>query len=131
MNQPTSSIRPIVSLIDKHQQRLALSDEALSTALGYASTNVISMIKRGELIFPISKVIALAEALEIDPLDTFRAALGEMPELLAVIEHLYPLSGLSAAEHNLILHLRNLSGGSDYRPMVLDGRGVVALVTAT
>lgn len=131
MNQPTSSIRPIVTLIEKHQERLAISDETLSAALGYTSTNVVSMIKQGALIFPISKVIPLAEVLEVDPLDTFRAALGEMPEFLAVIEQLYPLSGLSAAEHNLILHLRKLSGEREGRPIVFDGRSIIALVATT
>jgi hypothetical protein len=130
MTQITTPDRPIVALIKKHQERLALSDEGITKALGYERANVIQMIKTGKMIFPISKVIPLAEIFEIDPIDAFRAALGEMPEFLAVIEQLYPLSALTATEQNLILHLRKISGDKESRPLVFDGQAIIALVTA-
>lgn len=131
MNESTSTVRPIVALIAKHQQQLQLTDEELSLALGFTSPNVIKMIKNGTLIFPINKVPDLAELFEIDATDTFRAALGEMPEFLAVIELLYPISALSAAERNLIAHLRKIAGDRELHPIVFDGKDVVALVTTT
>jgi len=130
MNQSAAADRPIVALIKKYQEHLALTDEDLSKALGYTRTNVIQQIKAGGMLFPISKVLHLAEIFEIDPIDTFRAAIGQMPEISAVIEQLYPLSGLTPAERNLILHLRRIAGDSDSRPLVFDGRSIIALVTA-
>lgn len=130
MNTTSTSDRPIVALIQKHQHRLAMSDENLSKALGYDRPAVIQQIKNGAILFPISKVVPLAETFDIDPIDTFRAALGEMPEFLAVIEQLYPMSALTAAEQNLILHLRKISGDKESRPLVFDGQAIIALVTA-
>lgn len=130
MNPSITSDGAIVALIKQHQVRLALTDEDLSKALGYRQHNVIQQIKAGGMLFPISKVIPLAEIFEIDPIDTFRAAIRQMPEISAVIEQLYPLEGLTPAEQNLIQHLRRIAGGRDSRPLVFDGQSIIALVTA-
>lgn len=130
MNQSAASDSSIVALIKKHQERLALTDEDISKALGYTRINVIQQVKAGGMLFPISKVIPLAETFEIDPIDTFLAAIRQMPEISAVIEQLYPLEGLTPAEQNLILHLRRIAGDRDGRPLVFDGQSIIALVTA-
>lgn len=130
MNQSAAADRTIVALIKKHQEHLALTDEDLSKALGYTRTNVIQQIKAGGMLFPISKVLHLAEIFEIDPLDAFRAAIGQMPEISAVLEQLYPMSGLTPAEQNLILHLRRIAGDKKSSPIVFDGQAIIALVAA-
>lgn len=130
MNNAHASVRPIIALIVKHQQEMSLTDEELSLALGFTSSKVIRMVKEGNLMFPINKVPDLAELFEIDAIDTFRAAMGEMPEFLSVIERLYPISALSSAERNLIGHLRKIAGGHEVHPIVFGGKAVIALVTA-
>lgn len=119
---------PLVCLIELHQQRMGVSDLELSMALGYDGTAVLDMIKTGNLQLPISKVPALAGALEVAPLDVFRATMWDRPDMLNVIEQIYPPTSLTRAENNLIAHLRKNRREGEVHPIVLDGKSIVALV---
>lgn len=119
---------PLVSLIETHQQRMGLSDHELSMALGYEGPAVLDMVKAGSLQLPISKVPVLADTLEADPLDVFRATLWDRRDMLEVIEQIYPPMSLTRAEKSLIAHLRKNRGEGEVHPIVLDGKSIVALV---
>lgn len=130
MNQSTFSTHALVSLIEQHQQRQSISDEDLALDLGYSSADVLRLVKQGALLFPLEKILILAEALNVDPAEIFRAAMSDMPVVLTLIDQLYPMASLTVAERNLIMHLRELSGGREFCPVVFDGKPVIALMTS-
>lgn len=130
MSQSTVSTHSLVSFIEEHQLRQSISDEDLALDLGYSSADVLRLVKQGALLFPLEKILILAEALNVDPAETFRAAMSDMPVVLTLIDQLYPMASLTVAERNLIMHLRELSGGREFCPVVFDGKPVIALMTS-
>lgn len=78
---------------------------------------------------PLTKVPALATALELDASELFKLALRESdPALLQVIEEVFDPMNLNATEVNLIRYVRELAGNTPSTPMVFGGKGVIALV---
>ncbi|NDP49485.1 MAG: hypothetical protein GZ085_14075 [Sulfuriferula multivorans] len=131
MSPSTSTPPPLIAQIEARQAELGMSDEQLGEALGYERGNVIRLIKSGAIKLPLSKVRALAAALELDRTELLRTAIQDaVPEMAAVIEDAYNPMRLTATELTLIKHLRKLSGDVPTKPIVFDGRGVIALVTA-
>lgn len=130
----TSTTTPSVSLITQIEARqadLGLTDQQLCDALGFEREIMLLLIKQGSMKLPLTKVPALAAALSLDPVAVFRAALQESsPDLVAVIEEVFNPAQLTTSEMNLIGHLRNLAGDRPAAPIVFDGKGVIALVTA-
>jgi hypothetical protein len=62
-------------------------------------------------------------------LQLFKTALSETsPDLLRVIEDVLNPLRVTATEMNLIRHLRELSGDQQCAPIVMGGKGVIALV---
>lgn len=118
----------VAQLIADHQSRTGMEDLELSQALGYSSAAVVRQLRSGSLQLPFSKVFALADLVGADPLDVFRSLMINMPELLSVIERLYPTNTLTRSEQTLIAHLREKAEGREVHPVVLDGKGVIALV---
>ncbi|MDP9902143.1 hypothetical protein [Variovorax ginsengisoli] len=117
-------------LIIHRQLLLGMDDDTLSAAIGFPSTNVIPLLKRGSMRLPLNRVKALAKALEADPVMVLRLAISEsVPGLLEIIDEILNPLNLSAAEVNLVRHCRRLAGKKKTTPLVIDGREVIALIT--
>lgn len=118
----------VIQLIATRQHELGLSDAQLAAAAGY-SERVISLIKRGEMKVPVNKVAAFAQALDVQMFDLLRLVMIDgAPEIWSVFEQITPLGALLDWEVNLLRHVRTLSAGREAKPVVFDGKGVVALV---
>jgi hypothetical protein len=130
-NTPPSTPGTLISQIEAQQTLLGLSNEQLCTALRFERESVLALIKRGVMKIPLTKIPALAAALELDVSELLRGALRESdPALSEVIEDVFNPMRLSATEVNLINHVRELSGNRQGTPLVFDGRTVIALVAA-
>jgi len=121
----------LIALISEGQQRLNMTDEQMSKALGFERTNVIPMIKAGTIKLPIDKVPALAKAIDYPAADVLRVALHDyMPDVLAAIEKIWAPIDMTANERKLIESYRYLAKGRDVVPLVMDGQSIIALVAA-
>lgn len=130
ITKPTMPVT-LVQQIEARQAELGLSDRQLCDALGFEREITLVLIKQGTMKLPINKVPALAAALSLEPADVLRAALQESsPDLISVIEEVFNSLRLTTGEMRLIRHLRNLAGDRPAAPVVFDGKGVIALVTA-
>lgn len=119
----------LIQLIAQGQESLALSDGALTDALGYDSPEVIALIKAGRMRLPMNKVGALAEALELDAGEVMRQLLHETsPVMLQSLEACLGPLNLTSTEKRLILKLRAAAAGQATAPLFLDGNSVVAVV---
>lgn len=117
------------SRLAAQQEYLELTNKEVCTAVGINQESVLAMIKQGAIGLPLTMVPAFAAALELDAIDLLKAAMQESsPDLLAVIEDVFNPQRLTAAETNLIKHLRELAGDTPTAPIVFS-RGVIALVT--
>ena len=131
MSISQSSSLTVISQLEAQQAALGLSDQALCEAVGFERIIALTLIKRGTMRLPLSRVPAFAAALEIDPVELMRAVLQESePALGKVIEEVFNPLRLTATEANLIKHLREQHGDRKVTPMVFDGKGVIALVAA-
>lgn len=124
---PTS----LIAQIEARQAALELSDHDLCAALGFERQIVLGLIKAGSMRMPLTKIQALAVALELDPIELMKQALLEQdPALSKIIEDLFNPLHLTSSEVNLVKHLRKLCGDTPTSPLVFGGKGVIALVAA-
>ena len=124
-----TSPQTLVALVETRQAALELSDHDLCAAIGLERAIALGLIKSGSMRMPLTKIPALAVALALDPAELLKLALSEQsPDLLQVIEESFDPLRLTVTEQNLIRHLRELCGDTPGQPIVLSGRGVVALV---
>lgn len=130
----TSASASPASLVNQMQARqalLGLSDQDLCTAIGFERTIALTLIMAGTMRMPLTKIPALAIVLELDAVDLLKTVLQETaPDLLQIITDVFNPFHLSATEVNLIRHLRELSGDRQGTPVVISGKGVIALVAA-
>ncbi len=125
---PTSPVT-VISLIEARQVALGLTDHDLCLAVGLEREIALGLIKTGNMKFPMTRIPALAAALDLDPAELLKLALSEQsPDLLQVIEEEFNPMRLTATEVNLIRNLRELCGDTPGQPMVFSGKGVIALV---
>ncbi len=125
----TTIPQTFIALMEARQAALELSDHDLCAAIGLERAIALGLIKSGSMRMPLTKVPALAAALDLDPAELLKLALSEQsPDLLQVIEEAFNPMRLTATETNLIRHLRELCGDTPGQPIVFSGRGVVALV---
>ena len=118
-----------IALMEARQAALGLTDRDLCAAVGLERAIALGLIKSGSMRMPLTKIPALAVALALDPAELLKLALSEQsPDLLQVIEESFDPLRLTVTEQNLIRHLRELCGDTPGQPIVLSGRGVVALV---
>lgn len=131
-NPPTSTTpTTLIGQMEAQQALLGLSDQELCAALGFERGIALALIKQGAMKLPLNKIPALAGALQLDAAELFTLALRESdPVLSQIVEDLFRPLHMSATEVNLIKHLRELSGGRQGAPIVLDGRSVIAVVAA-
>jgi hypothetical protein len=118
-------------LIEARQAALKLSNQYLATSIGLDQESALRLIKQGAMRLPLTKVSAMAVALELDPVELFTLVLGESdPALLQVIEAVFNPLRLTAAEVTLLGHLRKLSGERQGTPTVFDSKSVMAMSAA-
>jgi hypothetical protein len=119
----------VAALIIQFQEKTGATDAQIATAIGYESGRVIAMITGGRMRLPLNKVKLLADAIGIEAHRLLRAALAEgAPDLLAVLDEIFPATALDTAESKLLETLRQLSRGRRWAPIVFDGQAVVALL---
>lgn len=124
----TGSIE-LITLISFRQEAMNITDHELAAALGYANESVITAMKAGKMQVPVTKVPALAKALNIRATELLRSVLAvSAPEILAVIDSVLGPLNLTKSEANLIKHCRKLSAGREGGPLVFDGRSLIALI---
>jgi len=125
----TTSPSSLVAQLETAQATHGITDQQLCEALGFERTVMLTLIKAGTMNFPLAKIPALATTLHLNAADLMRAALNESsPELSEAIAQVYDPLRLSAAEVNLIKHVRALSGNQQGASIVFEGKGVIALV---
>lgn len=83
------------------------SQSEVARACGFASPQMISMIKSGAAKVPIGKIKVLASALRVDPMYLFRLVMEEyQPEVLEVLDEFQPSLVLTQDEVDLIVRRR-------------------------
>ena len=131
MSINTISPATLIAQLEVAQATQALTDQQLCDALGFERQIALALIKAGTMKMPLAKIPALARVLKLDAAELMRVALSESdPALSAAIEEVFDPMRLSATEVNLIKHLRKLSGDQAGKPVVFDGKGIIALVAA-
>jgi transcriptional regulator with XRE-family HTH domain len=124
--------QPFHTTLAQRMAELGITDEALANQLGYSKPNVIAMMRMGRLRVSVQKTQALAAALQMPASKLFEALMHEgMPEVLETMRAVYEPMVLTPTEINLIKHLRRNAKGEAYTPVVMSGKGVIALVTST
>lgn len=130
INHQSSTPVSVISQLEAKQAALGLTDQELSTAVGFERQIALTLIKQGSMKLPLNKVPAFAAALELDAADLLRAAIRESdPALGQLIEEVFNPMRLTATEVTLVKHLRELSGDTAVAPIVFS-KGVIALVAA-
>lgn len=122
--------KPFHVRLDERMTELRLSNAELASKLGYEKPNVIALIRIGQMRMPIQLVQPLAKALDLPTRELFETLMCEsMPEVLATLKAIYDPLALTTPEVNLITHLRRGAKDQPYTPIVMSGKGIVALVT--
>lgn len=128
-NNDAAAPATLISQLEAAQAAQELTDQQLCEAVGFEREIALTLIKAGTMKMPLTKIPALAKALKLDAAGLMRVALSESdPELAKTIEEVFNPLRMTAAEVNLIAHLRKLSGDQLGAPIVFEGRGVIALV---
>ncbi len=122
--------KPFHVRLNERMSELGLSNTELANHLGYEKPNVIELMRAGAMRVPLHKALLLATALDLPARELFEALVGEgMPELLATVKAVYDPMALTSSEVNLITYLRRGAKNQPYTPIVMSGKGIVALVT--
>lgn len=120
-----------LALLGDAQAACGKSDEQIALELGFSRGNVISAIKCGLAKFPVGKIMLLARVLDVSPSQLLEAFLREIsPELLDAVRKVWGPTDLSSSEQKVLDAYRTLSGGREVEPLIMDGRDVIALITA-
>ena len=105
---PTS---PVARFIAARILGIGKSQKDIAREVGFESANVITMIKQGATKLPLSRVSAMAKALETDPLQLLSMCFEEyQPETWEAIAPLMQ-SAVTNDELHLLRALRKLAGG--------------------
>jgi hypothetical protein len=121
----------MLSFVQTRQGELEIDDAALSSALGYESESVVLQIKKKNIRFPISKLAALATALDVNAVDLMNLHLRETdPLLLEALNDVLLSNALNPTEVKLIKAIRKMTNGRKTTPLLFDGSAVVAMLVA-
>lgn len=127
MNQSRLA-RRLPALIRNRMTELGLSEADLAELLGLGVT-AVAMILAGHMVMPTAKVPALAQALDLDPIQTLRAHLHDhQPELLDVIENALARPLLSANEAALVDAYRDATGDSNVAAVIVRRGEIVEII---
>jgi hypothetical protein len=73
------------------------SQKQVALECGFAKPNIMTMLKQGQTRIPLTRIPALAGALELDARDLMEACLNEYhPELFATLKRIYGLNNCTA-----------------------------------
>jgi predicted DNA-binding transcriptional regulator AlpA len=121
----------LATFLAEHQDKVKKSDEEMAEALGFSRASVYTLIKEGKMKLPIGKVPLLARALDVPASDVLMVVLtAHEPELMEVIGKTWKPMELSANEKRLLSAYRTLAKGQDVEPLIMDGKNIIALITA-
>lgn len=103
---PVPAPRPrsmtVIERLEQMIERSGRSQREIAAEVGYRKSNVISMMKKGDMPVPFDKAAALARACGEDPTEFARLVVREyQPELWEALEHTFGPS-LSATERRVI-----------------------------
>lgn len=121
----------VAAFISKTVASSPKTQRQISEECGFDNVNIISMIKNGMSKLPISRLGALAKALDTDPAYLLRLALMEyFPETWGVIEQYMPQAVFTANEQELVEQYRIATGNENPRPVSFAKRsdGTLSLV---
>jgi hypothetical protein len=103
----------LAAYIDRMIHRAGLKKVEVAKALGYERANVISMMTKGQMSIPLTKVPALADLLGIERRTLLNMVLREYnPDLLLVLCEVEG-HNLSRNEIEIVAAIRAASGGTD------------------
>ncbi|TXL78265.1 helix-turn-helix transcriptional regulator [Vineibacter terrae] len=104
--------KPLHQFLAKRIDESGLTHREIADAIGYSRSNIVAMIKMGEMRLPISKIPALADVLGMERVELLRLALAEyQPEMLETINQVIR-EAVSENERRLLAELRKMIGGS-------------------
>lgn len=132
MTRKSTSNITVAAFISKLVAASFKTQRQISEECGFENVNVISMIKNGLSKLPISRVGALAKALDTDPTYLLRLALSEyLPDTLEAIEQFMPQVVLTANERALVELFRIATKNENPQPvsLTMTADGTFSLVT--
>ena len=119
---------PVAQFISKRIDASEKSQREIATEAGFDNPNVLTMFKQGHTKIPLSRVGALARALNTDPAHLLRLVMSEYtPETWAAIEEIFGGAVLTKNERELITFYRHVSDNTDPPAVILGG--IVAVLT--
>jgi hypothetical protein len=119
------------TLLADAQGACGKSDEQIAIELGFSRASVFTAIKSGAMKFPVGKLTLLASALNASPSQLLESLLRDTsPELLETVRKIWGPTGLTRTEQKVLEAYRTLSGGRDVEPIIMDGKQILALITA-
>jgi len=111
---PGIKLMPVNELIAVHMERHEIPNTTVAHRLGYASPNVVAMLRAGTMKLPMNKIVPMARVLHIDPMYLAMCVNAEnsfnLDELIEAISRRTPVT---QNEEKLILALRKASKGRD------------------
>jgi transcriptional regulator with XRE-family HTH domain len=128
----TSSTNPsFLSYLAEAQAACGKSDEQMAQELGFSRASVYAAVKASSMKFPAGKLMILAQVLDASPSQLLEAFLRDQsPDLLDAVRKVWGPTGLTKGEQKLVEAYRHLTGGRDVEPVIMDGKDVLALITA-
>lgn len=115
--------------------RIAQSNKTqrqIADECGFENQNVITMLKTGATKLPMTRIGAIAKALDVDPAYLFRLAMTEyMPDTWECIEQIAKSTALTTHELELIQQFRTLTGNTDPKPVAMTVNSTGGFVLTT
>jgi transcriptional regulator with XRE-family HTH domain len=122
-----------ITVADYIADRLASIDKTqrqIAEECGFESPNIITMFKQGRMKLPLDRIGTLAKALDVDAAYLLRLAMQEyLPNTWAEVEDIFKSTILTENELHLVRNYRELTGNRNARSILIDGNGVIAIVT--
>lgn len=123
-----------MTVADFFSERLAKCGKTtaeVASQCGFESPNLLALISSGAAKVPFESIHELSHALGGDPAHLLRLALAEyLPDVWQSIERNFTTTSLSANERELVKAYRQVTGGGDSTPVVIDRNAVLAIVVA-
>lgn len=106
---------PLHEFIARRQDEAGLRNYELAEKIGYASPNVVAMLRSGNMSFPLNKVGVTAKALGIDPTFFLTKVLeSRNPELLDVLQEILGNKMVTEMESKLLAFIRKQADGVEF-----------------
>jgi CRP-like cAMP-binding protein len=113
-NDKRFTAMPVKDVLRIRMKDLEISNVDMQRALGYARPNVVAMMRRGSMKLPESKVVVVADLLQIDRIHLLGKVIAENnPELWDAISTVMGDRLVSANEMSLVRLVRAILEGHD------------------